>query len=78
MELWSSGPQRVTAIIYVPPPILSIAIALLLIDVSVSTSFMRNYMKFNFNMLKDKNVGYDEQGNRVPFSKKIVGNFLII
>jgi len=33
-------------------------------------SFMRNYMKFNFNTLKDKNVGYDEQGNRVPFSKK--------
>ena len=28
-------------------------------------------------MLKDKNVGSDEQGNKGPFSKK-VGNFLII
>lgn len=61
MELWSSGPQPVTAIIDVPPLILSIATALLLIDVSVNASLMRNYIKFNFSVLNNKNVGSDEQ-----------------
>jgi hypothetical protein len=70
MELWSSGPQPVTAIIGVPPLTLSIDIALLLIDVSVNASLLRNYIKLNFNMLTDKNVGSDEQGNKVPFSKQ--------
>jgi len=33
-------------------------------------SLLRNYKKFNFNMFKDKHVGFDEQGNKVPFKKK--------
>jgi len=40
-------------------------------------SFLTNYIKFNFNVLKYKNVGSDEQGNKRPFKKK-VGNFLIL
>jgi hypothetical protein len=70
IELWSSGPQPLTAIIDVPYLILSTARALLLIDVSDITLFLRNYIKFNLSILKDTNVGSDEQGNKVSLFKK--------